>query len=140
MRYLVDEHGNVVFLKESGTRARVGQQYQHSLREQVKCPYCPSRVRRSRLARHLRGVHAASASEIEALERQFPHSVSEISPSHVGDQTRQSGTPSKPASGRGSFATDGQDGSKHIGQFAREQGRFGTMPQHDDYSEDGTPD
>jgi hypothetical protein len=31
-----------------------------------------------------------------------------------------------------------KDGSKHIGQFAREHGRFGSMPKYDDYSEEGS--
>ncbi len=36
-----------------------------------------------------------------------------------------------------SFADDGRDGSKHIGHFAREHGRYGSMPMHDDYSDEG---
>lgn len=35
------------------------------------------------------------------------------------------------------FADDGRDGSKYIGQFARENGRYGSMPMHDDYSDEG---
>ena len=33
-----------------------------------------------------------------------------------------------------------RDGSKHIGHFARESGRYGSMPAHDDYGDESNSD
>lgn len=34
----------------------------------------------------------------------------------------------------------GGDGGKYLGYLAREQGRFGSMPSYDDYSDEGKAD
>jgi hypothetical protein len=34
---------------------------------------------------------------------------------------------------------DAQDGSKYIGQMARDSGQFGSFPGHDDYGEEADP-
>ena len=141
MRYLVDEHGNVVFVREPENAGRgLGQKTQKQSRPLFQCPRCNATVRRSRLDHHLKSVHAASLSEIEALGQSLPVAASRVAPSHAGDQTRPTGTSLKQATSSGGRGSDGQDGSRHIGQFAREEGRFGSMPKYDDYSEEGSPD
>ena len=60
-------------------------------------------------------------------------------PSHNGDKTRF--FPAKPSSEWESVTgKDSRDGSKNIGFFAREEGRYGSHCQYDDYSDEGSAD
>ncbi len=127
--YIVDEHGNVIFLtRPSGKRKRNA----GSLGSGIRCPECNAELKSDvRLKKHLRNVHPSFATDSVV---QAPLSVATgISTSHAGGAT---GNVSK---GRAQNSNqDAADGSKGLGHFARESGRFGSYPAHDDYGDESS--
>lgn len=86
----------------------------------------------ARLQRHLRKVHGKAEAEITS---RLSSSVSTgANPSHAGDATvlvTHGGS-------RSQQRQDAMDGSRGIGHFARESGRFGSYPTHDDYGDESS--
>ena len=125
--YIVDEHGNVIFLKRSYGKRKSNA---GSVGSGIRCPECNAELKsENRLNKHLRNVHSRSAINSVA---QTPLSRNKgISPSHAGGAT---GNGSKEQAQNKNH--DSADGSKGFGHFARESGRFGSYPSHDDYGDE----
>lgn len=99
----------------------------------VYCSECKRPVHRDKLQAHLRKVHDIWVKRDER--------------NHFRRVTRRtkSQSPRASASERLSLqqleqiANEPFDGGKHLGHIERENGRFGTLPLYDDYSEESTP-
>jgi hypothetical protein len=97
----------------------------------IACQFCQCQLRAKNLDRHLKRAHAA-----------------ELKRAHAAKLTRNNAAvarsqPRSAASRDAAMALtdrDTQDASKYIGHFAREHGRFGSMPSYDDFSDEGGPD
>jgi len=85
------------------------------------CPICLCKVRGANMASHLQRVHPPVTSPLPARVKQ------------------QGSVASEPAATRYDKGGGG-DGGKYLGYLAREQGRFGSMPSYDDYSDEGKAD
>lgn len=89
------------------------------------CAVCGCMVRQNNMKRHQRRAHPPAPA---------PH------PAQKGRKQ----APSQKSASVGSMLqreTGSQmDAIKHLGYFARESGRFGSMPSYDDYSDEGGPD
>lgn len=140
--HIVDKHGNVVFLerpsvkvKENSLRTRktLGKGKNQPPPGFVQCPECKVTLKSTaRLKTHLRRVHGKAQAEISARSSSFASIGTE--PSHAGDVTGFS-------THRASSTRQSQeaiDGSRGIGHFARESGRFGSYPTHDDYGDESS--
>lgn len=90
----------------------------------IQCTICQCQLRAKNLARHLRRAHATELVRAELPRTTHPRAVSAISETAAPELAH----------------SDLQDASKYIGHFARDHGRFGSMPAYDDFSDEGSPD
>lgn len=112
-------------------------------REMVKCPVCHSQVRSDHLGRHLQRSHLAKQVSDNHYDLVYPiegtrrSSAQEQPPdtppsTEMGERKRESF--------RQSF-DEPRYGDKYLGQVRHESdGKFGSIPLYDDYSEESGPD
>lgn len=95
----------------------------------VKCDFCNSFVRRDRLTMHKTRVHPAHAAQ----SNQKPSSIIEHSKIQVNSPvTKDTREQSVIQSDRETIF-----GDKYVGQYRREfDGKFGSIPLHDDYNDE----
>lgn len=138
-RYIVDPSGVVVFLDKPRSARKPKNSAQSSKREQptAKCSVCHCYVKPSRLNKHLANVHSVPVPDHGEIISQPTIRQSNIS--HVGDQTR-AGRSTSTTNDASTTAGDPRDGGKYLGHIAREGGRFGSLPQFDDYGDESGPD
>lgn len=100
---------------------------------QTTCPLCGVRVRKRRLARHLKAAHVRGAPQ---------PGEPELAALRAGGRSNRERTPAVRKRGPAALDISGSgnlpkfDGSHGFHSFAREEGRFGSHPAHDDYGEE----
>jgi hypothetical protein len=132
--YIVDESGVVQFSRSRALALPVQANAQTMSGAPVRCPSCKILMALRKLRNHTIVAHGHGA--LPTIDLAWA-SLNGLTASHAGDATdrRQS---AGHASGRiNSADADPMDGSRGIGHFAREGGRFGSMPAYDDYGEQG---
>jgi hypothetical protein len=108
-----------------------------------RCPLCSCSLNTTNIKRHLRVAHSLGTAAIEAITSPkapvpMPSKAQSVANSSMrGYLNSKLDTPPEESRQPRGFADDGRDGSKHIGQFARDHGSFGSMPMHDDYGDEG---
>jgi hypothetical protein len=90
----------------------------------VTCEICLCRLHARNITRHLKGAHGTAPAQMLASRKSLTRGVATTPEEVALIQTRK----------------DAHDASKYIGHFAREHGRFGSMPSYDDFSDEGSPD
>jgi hypothetical protein len=85
----------------------------------VVCPRCQCLLNQKNLVRHMYKVHSTARL-----------------PENFRDQVTSNNPECAAISGTNDKITD-LDASKYLGHFARDHGEYGSMPAHDDYSEEG---
>jgi hypothetical protein len=154
MRYFVDENGVVHFARDrmdrpsrqpikSGKAKKLKGALRQILRsEQLQlCPACQLPVKGLALLAHMRQTHRYAEQDALEVLRPLIATASAVAirssgpaASHAGSQTRDSQALSRhPGQG------DGQDAGLNMGQFAREGGKFGSLPKYDDYGDESSP-
>jgi hypothetical protein len=132
--YIVDESGVVQFFgpRTSPTKSKANEQALSYV--PARCPSCKALMPLRKLRNHTIVAHGYGAMPAIEPTRMKPLGAA---PSHVGDTTGRRPSPDRPAGRSSSVGADPMDGSRGIGHFAREGGRFGSMPTYDDYGEQG---
>lgn len=130
-RYIVDEHGNVVFLDKPKAAKKLVRDAPPSPKTLVLCPICDVKIHKGRLPRHLLSVHGKPMFKLSPAEQALAPR-----PKHAGDRTRIVGPAPNHQKTHPMYQSDAMDATKFVGQFAREQGRFGSMPSHDAYDDE----
>lgn len=131
--YMIDRGGVVQFLRLSQPQP----QYQFSDRERLErthCPNCGVTLAKGKLPNHL--VIAHGANSWAAMQAASPWARTD-EPSHAGDSTGRRSTADASLQDH-SGGGDTRDAGRHFCHFARERGRFGSMPKYDDYGDEGT--
>jgi uncharacterized C2H2 Zn-finger protein len=91
----------------------------------VACPVCSVSVRNDHLGKHLRKVHFHPSTKMNNAPAKAGKALAKGRTSATFEHSR---------------VEREQDGSKNIGYLARERGRYGSHPMHDDYSDEGGAD
>lgn len=132
--YIVDASGVVQFFRVSTplSKSKVSEQAVSSA--PVRCPFCKILMPLRKLRNHTVVAHGSDTTVAIDLVRMKPNC---LVASHAGDATGM-----RPSVERGevcnrSAGADTMDCSRGMGHFAREGGRFGSMPSYDDYGEQG---
>jgi hypothetical protein len=123
----------------------------------VRCPHCPSAVSLKNIKRHFRLVHKLDESAVplnfKSVGRDSVKTYPRVNPLLAPVRPKAAAIVTRPAVvWPGTIvvntlakplprefrrrADGGRDGSKHIGQFARDHGSFGSMPMHDGYGDE----
>lgn len=128
--YLLDESGVVQFLR--GRSMATPTAVPHEIENPyalTRCTQCAAVIALRKLFTHLVVGHGFTHS---MAERMLAGVRSAPEPSHAGSQTAR-----RPSTCLGHALTgsgaDPLDGGRGVGHFARERGRFGSMPSFDDY-------
>lgn len=90
----------------------------------VTCEICLCRLHARNITRHLKRAHGTAPVQVLVARKGLTPRVATASEEVALIQTRK----------------DAHDASKYGGHFAREHGRFGSMPSYDDFSDEGSPD
>lgn len=98
----------------------------------TSCPECQVPVREDRLKKHIRLIHSSPEYD---RQRQAPNAATSRTRSKIDAPSHQ------PADMGGGYEPeeDARDASRSYASQYREQGRFGSHPIHDDYSEASEP-
>lgn len=132
--YIVDESGVVQFFRVRTPLSKSKASEQAVSGAPVRCPSCKIVMPLRKLRNHTVVAHGFGAMVAIDLAQMKPKG---LAASHAGDATGKRQSP-RYTSGRSSSAgADPMDGSRGMGHFAREGGRFGSMPTYDDFGEQG---
>lgn len=128
--YLLDESGVVQFMRgrSTATSAAIPHEIANPF-AQTRCTQCAAVVGLRKLFTHLVVAHGFTQP---MAERMLAEACRAPEPSHAGSQTSRLPTTHFGHAITGSGA-DPLDGGRGLGHFARERGRFGSMPSFDDY-------
>lgn len=133
-RYIADESGVVEFLGAPRLPAHRKDSAAVTATIAVRCASCNAVMAMRKLANHSLVAHGKRDPEVIV---NCPPPRTLPSPSHAGDATGKSAPFGHfTANGSGDGGADPLDGSRGLGHFARERGRFGSMPTHDDYGDE----
>lgn len=137
-------HGHGLASSQRGSTRKGGQQRSPAGRNMVRCSMCTSMVRRDRLEKHEKKVHGAAGKRAptapvssKTVRRAAP------SPSRLGgDIGRSGGSAKSEVAGETlrEMMEETRFGDKGLGQTVRDNGRFGSIPLYDDYSEEACLD
>ncbi len=115
-------------------------------KELIQCSVCSAKVRADRMQKHLRNVHSVDGCEntksfltIEKLRKKI-NTTSKERFNRISSVSRNSNHRSKVDNSDDNCQHDAIFGDKDLGYFARDNGRFGSLPLYDDYSEDSDAD
>jgi hypothetical protein len=89
------------------------------------CPVCGCIMRPNKMRRHQQRVHAGAIVQHPALKVRRTAPAQKLTSAGNTLQRETRGL---------------MDATRLVGYFARENGRFGSMPSYDDYSDEGRPD
>lgn len=132
--YIADESGVVHFLGAPRLPARRADSAPVTATIAVRCATCSAVMALRKLANHSLVAHGKRDPEV-IFNCSPPRTLARAS--HAGDSTgRVASAYRLAANGSGNGYVDALDGSRGIGHFARECGRFGSMPSHDDYGDE----
>ena len=95
------------------------------------CPKCKRRIPRDKLQAHLRKEHGIWVKRNQRNTYRTLTARSKPSRESTGDRLSRQGLAQS--------SDEPFDGGKHWGYITRENGRFGSTPLHDDYSEESSP-
>jgi hypothetical protein len=103
------------------------------------CSVCGVPVREDRLAKHLRTVHSAMGKSVSSTRAKPQRPPTAPRPPKTSSRSSPS-TKAPVATERGQYEIEGNLDYTRKHQYStnyREQGRFGSHPSHDDYSDEG---
>lgn len=132
--YIVDESGVVQFFRVRTLLSKSKASEQAVSGAPVRCPSCKIVMPLRKLRNHTVVAHGFGATMAIDLARMMPKA---LAASHAGDATGKRPSVERGAVCGRSAGADPMDGSRGMGHFAREAGRFGSMPSYDDYGEQG---
>lgn len=98
-----------------------------------RCPECNSLIPRHKFQAHLRKMHDIW------LKRDERNHYRKVGRRTRGQSSRASASDRLSRQQLEQSSDEPFDGGKHWGHIERENGRFGTFPLYDDYSEESTP-
>lgn len=132
--YTVDESGVVQFYRRRTPASHVQSNQQATSGTPVRCPTCKILMAFRKLRNHTIVAHGHGAVPNSDLARANSKGPTA---SHAGDATSKRQSLERTAGRSNSAGADPMDGGRGMGHFAREGGRFGSMPTYDDYGEQG---
>ncbi len=132
--YIIDESGVVQFFRVRTPHSMSKASEQAVSGVPVRCPCCQIVMPLRKLRNHTIVAHGFGATVAIDPAQIKPKG---IEASHAGDATGKRQSPGYTHGRSNSSGADPMDGSRGIGHFAREGGRFGSMPTYDDYGERG---
>ncbi|MCE7987217.1 MAG: hypothetical protein DYG89_39100 [Caldilinea sp. CFX5] len=140
-RHMKHAHGKLDVQSKSGksstkTRSAMPAKSGKTSQPLTACPVCGVAVGERRLAKHLRKVHPTHASQAHEAKV-----VKQKTPQQNEQSQRQSTTRQQQLAEFEQAFHESRFGDKYVGLSRREgNGRFGSLPLYDDYSDDADTD
>jgi hypothetical protein len=132
--YTVDESGVVLFYRPRTAASYLQTTQQATSGTPVRCPSCNILMALRKLQNHTIVAHGYGAMPTIEPARLIQKG---LTASHAGDATGKRRSPGYSLDRSNSAGADPMDGSRGMEHFAREGGRFGSIPSYDDYGEQG---